>query len=100
MEIKRTTEVLVKSSRRFVIRQAESAEQAICPDCAGFMVSPEQTSAICGISRRSVYQFVETGVAHFAETKDGVLLVCPNSLAGSLANPTKSLGSGREREQD
>ena len=87
MEIKRTTEVLVKTSRRYVIRAAETAEQAVCPDCAGFMVTAEQTAAVCGVSRRRVYQFVESGSVHFAESEDGILLVCPNSLEEILTTP-------------
>ena len=84
MEIKRTTEVVVKTSRRFVIRQADTVEQAVCVECTGFMVTAEQTAAICGISRRTVYQLIENGAVHFAETPIGVLLVCPNSLAAIL----------------
>ena len=86
MEFKRTTEIFVETNRRFVIRQPESAEQIACPNCAEPMLAAEQIARILGVSQRRIFQLVETGAVHFAETETGILLICPNSLAEILAN--------------
>ena len=95
MEIKRTTEILIATNRRFVIRQAEAAEQMACPHCGAAMLAAEQIAVVFGHSRRAVYQIVENGAAHFGETETGVLLVCPNSLAEMLAQPKEISGVKR-----
>ncbi|MCY7348045.1 MAG: hypothetical protein LH614_17775 [Pyrinomonadaceae bacterium] len=92
MEIKRTTEIFVETNRRLVIRQPESAEHFLCPNCNDAMLAAEQIAVVFGISRRAVYQIIETEAAHFVETETGFLLVCPNSLAKILANRTETLG--------
>lgn len=81
MEIKRTTEIFIETDRRFVIHQAESAEQIVCPSCTEPMLAAEQIAAVFGVSRRAVYQIIETEMVHFAETETGLLLVCTNSFA-------------------
>ena len=87
MEIKRKIEVFIETSRRYVVHQPESPEsneRTVCPECAAPMLAAEQIAVLLGMSRRSVYQLVETGAAHFIETGNGFLLVCPNSLAEFL----------------
>ena len=84
MEIKRTTEILIATNRRFVIRQPEAAEAVCCPNCGATMLAAEQCAVVFSLSRRAVYQIVETATAHFVETEAGLLLVCPNSLAEIL----------------
>jgi hypothetical protein len=53
------------------------------------MLTAEQTATLLGISRRTVYQFVETGSAHFAETETGAVMICLSSL---IADPDKGVG--------
>ena len=45
MEIKRTTEIVVKKNRRFVVRQQEHTEQVFCSSCCESMLTAEQTAA-------------------------------------------------------
>jgi hypothetical protein len=93
MEFKRTTEIFVETNRRFVIRQAEeSAQQIACPNCAEPMLAPEQIVQILGISQRRIFQLVETGAAHFVETNTGAMMICPSSVAETLANGKEFLG--------
>lgn len=92
MEIKRKTEIIVETNRRFVIHQPESAEQVFCPRCAESMLTAEQTAAYFKVSRRDVYRLIENHTVHFTETEAGILLVCPNSLTEILANRTEFLG--------
>lgn len=81
MEIKRTTEIVVETERRFVIHQTAHTEQIACPDCSELMVTAEQAAGVFDISHRAVFQLVEHGMVHFAETQAGVLFVCPQSLS-------------------
>ena len=93
MEFKRTTEIFVETNRRFIIRQPEeSAEHIACPNCAEPMLAAEQIAKIFNISQRLIFQFIETGAAHFAETKTGAMMICPSSVAEILTNGKQLLG--------
>jgi hypothetical protein len=99
MEIKRTTEILVETERRYVVHQPDNVEQVFCPGCNELMITAEQAAVIFELSHRTVYQLVENGTAHFTETETGVLFVCPNSLVCREATtgergPCKSQLSG------
>ena len=91
MEIKRTTEIFVETKRRFVISQPENAESIFCLACDQQMLAAEQAAALFQINCRRVYRLIETGAAHFAETKTGAALVCPSSLAASLETDAQQL---------
>jgi hypothetical protein len=80
MEIKRTTDIFVRTKRRFTICQPESAEQVICPQCAKPMIAAEQLAVVSGFGCRVVYRLIEQGAAHFVETPEGAVLICPSSL--------------------
>ena len=81
MEIKRTTEIVVESERRYVVHHPENSELIICPSCSETMVTAEQAAIVLALSHRAVFQLVENGSVHFAETENGVLFVCLRSLA-------------------
>lgn len=98
MEIKRKTEVFVRTKRRFVIHQSESTEQIFCPNCNELMLAAETAAVLFGINRRAVYQIIEHGTAHFAETVEGAVMVCPSSLADFLDRDTKQLSSAATDE--
>lgn len=84
MEIKRTTEISVEKTRRFVIRQPETNETMSCPTCGESMLTAEAAAALFGVKCRRVYQIIETGAAHFVETEAGALFVCPPSLDAAI----------------
>ncbi|HEX8264676.1 MAG TPA: hypothetical protein VF596_04575 [Pyrinomonadaceae bacterium] len=84
MEIKRTTEILVETNRRFVIRRAEeSGEQLFCSRCGEPMLAAEQAASLIGISCRAVYRHIENGNIHFAEIETGAVMICISSLASA-----------------
>ncbi len=91
MKIKHTTEIFVETNRRFVIRQPESGEQIVCPQCCEPMLAAEAIAAVFGISRRAVYRFIENETAHFTETEAGAVMLCPSSLAAILGDDAKQL---------
>lgn len=54
----------------------------LCLACGGesFLVTPQQAAVIAGVTVREINRWVESEMVHFAETTDGFLLVCVNSL--------------------
>lgn len=92
MEIKRATEIIIKTNRKFVIRGTDSIEQCFCPDCGETLIGIDVASALFGISQLAVFRLVEQNKAHFAETESGILLICSNSLTEILATRTKITG--------
>jgi hypothetical protein len=52
----------------------------LCEQCTSGMLLLEEAVAIAGVSSRTLHRFVEAGALHFAETPDGLLLLCLNSL--------------------
>jgi excisionase family DNA binding protein len=44
------------------------------------MVTAEEAAAVAGVTRRTIYRWVEAQSVHFAETPDGALLICLDSL--------------------
>ena len=87
MEIKRTTEILVETRRRFVIVQPENVGRILCPRCAGQMIEPETAASLLAVSRRYIYRQIEKPDAHFVETETGIVLVCSDCLSGRLQQP-------------
>jgi hypothetical protein len=53
-----------------------------CAVCATAqpMLTPEEAARLAGLSVRAVCRLVEASRVHFAETPDGLLLVCPSAL--------------------
>jgi hypothetical protein len=50
----------------------------LCLACGGesFLVAPQQAAVIAGVTVREINRWVESEMVHFAETSDGLLLVC------------------------
>ncbi len=86
MEIKRTTEISVEKTRRFIIRQPEADEIFSCPKCGEPMLTAENSAALFRIRYRRIYQIVEAGAAHFFENETGAMFVCPSSLAATVSD--------------
>jgi hypothetical protein len=83
MRRKRRTETRVEIERVVVIRQRRGVGQVWCDGCAQpvTMVSAEEAAAVAGVTRRTIYRWVEAEKVHFTETSDGVLLICLNWLS-------------------
>lgn len=88
MEIKRTIEISVENTRRFVIRQPETDEIVLCPACGELMLTAEASAVLFRLKCRRVYQLVELGAAHFVETATGAMFVCPPSLDRAIGDVT------------
>jgi hypothetical protein len=82
MKRRKTTEIVVEREQTFVIRKLDYSELQGCPQCGDntHLVSVDEAVSIVHLTARAIYQQVESQHAHFTETPDGKLLVCPNSL--------------------
>jgi len=85
VKTKRRTEITVETDRVLVVRRRSRAVQAWCVSCAGRvqMVTPDEAAVVAGVSVRMICRRVEAEKVHFAETPDGLLLICLNSLPES-----------------
>ena len=79
---RKRTETTIEAHQLFVIRKPGNSVLEWCPACSTEtrMVAPEVAAILCGVNALTVYRWVEAGLVHFAETYQGALLVCLNSL--------------------
>jgi ribosomal protein L13 len=61
------------------VRRMLYAECAACGQRVQF-VRAEQAAATCNTSTRTIYQWIESGQAHFIETRERLMFVCLDSL--------------------
>jgi hypothetical protein len=79
----RRTEKTVEIHEFYVVRTASGSLPALCPECStanSIMVAPEQAAALAHVAVRVIYRWVETGLIHYKEGRDGSLIVCLKSL--------------------
>ena len=53
-----------------------------CTEPSG-MITPDEAAALCDVSTRTIYRWLESGVIHFSETATEGLLICLSSLAST-----------------
>jgi hypothetical protein len=70
--------LLIVSSRRSLKKRCELCGAEVR------MIDVDQASALAAVTQREVFLRVENGSLHFAETADGVLLICLESLRQSF----------------
>jgi hypothetical protein len=80
MKITRKTNVLVKTERRFVVRQHPSDETIQCGQCAELLIPAQMSADFFGISSRTIYRLIESGKIHFVETEANEIYICSASL--------------------
>lgn len=81
--MKRRTEITVETDEIIIIRQPRRVLRTWCRECDRqvMMVTVEQATAITSRSSRAIFRMAEDGNIHFAETAEGFLLICLQSLA-------------------
>lgn len=79
----RRTEITIETHRLFVIRNGGGSTLARCSKCDEWvqMVTPNQAAAIAHVAVRTINRWVEAGSIHFAESPEGFLLICLNSIS-------------------
>ena len=80
---RRKIEITFEREEVFVVRRPTRPAAAWCAGCAAEveMLTPEEAAVVAAVNARTIYRWTEAGLLHFAETADGLLLVCPASLA-------------------
>jgi len=80
--MKRSIEITVEAHQVTVIRPRRHFSLAWCAVCARRVevLSPEQAAAAVGLSPQAIYRQIEAQRLHFAETDEGLVWVCLNSL--------------------
>ena len=76
IEVTVEREHIQRSSRRI------RAVEVWCGECnqTVMMLRPDEAAILSGLSVRSLCRAVEASELHFAETPDGLLFICLNSL--------------------
>jgi hypothetical protein len=79
----RRTEITIETHRLLVIRSSGTSIRARCDQCDQWvqMVTPNQAAAIAHVAVRTINRWVEAESIHFAESPEGLLLICLNSIS-------------------
>ena len=80
---KKRTEITIEIDELMVVKsRRQGTVRMWCPACSTevTMVTPGQAAAITAASVRTINRWVESGMVHFTETHDGLLLLCADSL--------------------
>jgi hypothetical protein len=85
MKRTRRKRVTVETERVLVFTRT-TAIRSWCERCGaeGEMVGAEEASTLSGLSQRIVFRLVESQQLHYAETRNGALLICLSSLLQNL----------------
>ena len=80
--MKRRIEITVETQRVTLVNRRSVAATAWCERCGArsLLVSAEEAARLAGVTAREIFRRVETDALHFAETPEGELLVCRDSL--------------------
>jgi excisionase family DNA binding protein len=73
----------VETQRLVSLTKRVHAIEAWCGQCGRQreMIRPEEAAARAGVSLRTIYRQVEAHKLHFIETPEGLVLICPDSVA-------------------
>ena len=66
-----------------------------CTEPSG-MITPEEAAAVCDVSTRTIYRWLESGEIHFLEDLKGSMHICLISLAAFSNLPARRFYKGKE----
>ena len=75
----------VKRRQVVIINRPFVSPQKRCDRCTepSGLITPDEAAALCDVSTRTIYRWLETGAIHFSETASEGLLICLSSLAAT-----------------
>lgn len=78
----RRAEIIVEFNQVVVIKKPEGLTVMWCPACEERvnMITTEAAAVLSNVDTRAIYRRIEACAIHFAETSEGLVLVCLNSL--------------------
>ena len=81
----KSTKAAVKRRRVVIINRPFVSPQQRCDRCTkpSGMITPDEAAALCQVSTRTVYRWLESGAIHFSETPGKGLLICLKSFAAT-----------------
>lgn len=96
MKTKRRVEIEVETARLTIRRKAGAVCSLPCLSCGAMvdMLTAETAALWCGCTLRWLVNHLETSALHYAETADGQLRICLNSLLQT--NPTGAADASGE----
>lgn len=82
MKKRKTLKVTIEKERLLFVARCRRRLEGWCEGCRAEvkMLRVEEAALLAGVSQRFVFRWIESGYIHFAETADGALLVCLDSL--------------------
>jgi len=82
MKRKRRTRTTVELRDVIIIRSSRKREQGFCAECSEpiALITVDEAVRIFGLSSRTIHRLIEGGQIHFAETAEGLALICPATL--------------------
>jgi len=88
----RRTEVTVETDEITIIRCSREIVAQPCTECtqAVVMITPEQAAMMTSTNVRAIFRWLEAGWVHYAETPEGSLLVCPDSILKLAVKPYRA----------
>ena len=86
--MKRTIEINIETRRAWLLRPRLEQTFSFCITCKDQvrMLSADEAAIMARVSTRVIYQWIEADEIHFAETDDGLILICINSLKSGGLN--------------
>lgn len=81
----------VERPQLVIINRPFVSPKKSCDRCSqpSGMITPDEAAALCEVSTRTVYHWLESGQIHFSETVGEGLLICLSSLAATTMNETR-----------
>ena len=69
----------IQERQLVIIKRPFVSPQKRCDRCVepSGMITPDEAAAVCGVSTRTIYRWLETGSIHFSESGDGALQEAP-----------------------
>ena len=89
MRTRKRTEITIETVRIVVLSRRKVSVVSWCHECGQRtkMVTVDEAAAMVGVSWRTIYRWADAEKLHFAETSEGRLLICCESIppAGLIA---------------
>jgi hypothetical protein len=86
--MKRRTEITIETDRLVVVARAGRHFNSLtwCASCGLNiqMMTTDDAALAARVNSRTIFHLVESGRLHSVETAEGLLLVCPHSLAANF----------------
>ena len=89
----------IQKRQLVIINRPFVSPQKRCDRCTepSGMITPDEAAALCEVSTRTVYRWLDTGSIHFSESDNGGLLICLLSLAAT--STLEATGSCEPKKQ-